>query len=117
MAIENTKIGGVSVSDVPANYKLSKLSLTFGIMSLVIFPIFSFPGLILGLAASAKEKPARKFYVPGILTSVISMILVLIVFILIRIVLHVFGLTFGDFKDIDHVMEVIADYLVSHSIL
>ena len=117
MAIENTKIGGVSVSEVPANYRLSKLSLTFGIMSLVVFPIFSFPGLILGLMANAKEKPARKFYVPGILTSVISMALILIVFILVRVILHVFGLSFSDFKDIDHCMEVIADYLVSHSIL
>ena len=115
MAINETKIGGVSPDDVPAHFKLSKLSLTFGIMALVIFPIFSVPGLILGLMAHAKEKPARKFYVPGIVTSLISIALVIIVFILVRVLLAIFGLSFSDFKDIDHVMEVIADFVVSHS--
>ena len=115
MAINETKIGGVSPSEVPVAYRLSRLSLTFGIMSQLLLPVFSVPGLILGILASAKETPARRFYMPGIITSIISILLVIIVFILVRVILSIFGLTFSDFKDIDHVLEVIADFVVSHS--
>ena len=115
MAVNDTKVGGVSPSEVPKQFRLSKLSLTFGIMSLLLLPIFAPPGLILGLMASTKEKPAKKFFVPGIVTSVISIGLVIITFILIRVILAIFGLGFADLSDIDHCMEVIADFIVAHS--
>ncbi|GEM_PF-6095729 len=115
MAITDTKIGGVSPSEVPESFKLSKLSLTFGIMSLVVLPVFSAPGLILGLLAAAKEKAARKFYIPGIVTSAISIGLVIICFVLFRVILAVFGLKITDLKDIQYCMEVIADFIVEHS--
>lgn len=115
MAINDTKIGGVSPSEVPESFKLSRLSLTFGIMSLVLLPVFSAPGLILGLLAAAKEKAAKKFYIPGIVTSAVSLGLVVICFILFRIVLAVFGLKITDLTDIQYCMEVIADFIVEHS--
>ncbi len=115
MAVNETKVGGVAPSDVPSHFKLSKLSLTFGIMSLLLLPIFAIPGLITGLLAGAREKQARRFYVPGIVTSAISLALLIIVFILFRIVLAVFGLSLSDLKDIEHCMQVIADFIVSHS--
>ena len=115
MAINDTKIGGVSPSEVPESFKLSRLSLTFGIMSLVPLPVFSAPGLILGLLAAAKEKVAKKFYIPGIVTSAVSLGLVVICFILFRIVLAVFGLKITDLTDIQYCMEVIADFIVEHS--
>lgn len=115
MAINDTKIGGVSPSEVPESIKLSRLSLTFGIMSLVLLPVFSAPGLILGLLAAAKEKAAKKFYIPGIVTSAVSLGLVVICFILFRIVLAVFGLKITDLTDIQYCMEVIADFIVEHS--
>ncbi|MCR4617533.1 MAG: hypothetical protein K5669_05035 [Lachnospiraceae bacterium] len=115
MAINDTKVGGVSPADVPKGYKLSKLSLTFGIMSLVLLPIFSVPGLILGIMAFVKEKEAKKFYVPGIVTSAVSVALVIIVFVLFRVILAVFGLTFKDLTDVQYCMEVIADFVVEHS--
>ena len=115
MAINDTKIGGVSPSEVPESFKLSRLSLTFGIMSLVLLPVFSAPGLILGLLAAAKEKAAKKFYIPGIVTSAVSLGLVVICFILFRIVLAVLGLKITDLTDIQYCMEVIADFIVEHS--
>ncbi|MBQ8139018.1 MAG: hypothetical protein IJ195_06135 [Lachnospiraceae bacterium] len=115
MAINDTKIGGVSPSEVPESFKLSRLSLTFGIMSLVLLPVFSAPGLILGLLAAAKEKAAKKFYIPGIVTSAVSLGLVVICLILFRIVLAVFGLKITDLTDIQYCMEVIADFIVEHS--
>ena len=115
MAVNDTKVGGVSPSEVPKQFKLSRLSLTFGIMSLLLLPIFAPPGLILGIMASAKEKPAKKFYVPGIVTSVISIGLVVITAVLVRVLLGIFGLGFADLLDIDHCMEVIADFIVAHS--
>ncbi len=115
MAINDTKVGGVSPSEVPSEYKISRLSLIFGIMSLLLLPIFSLPGLITGFLASKKEKAARRFYVPGIVTSAISLGLAIIVFILFRVILAVFGLGLSDLKDIDHCMQVIADFIVSHS--
>ncbi len=115
MAINDTKVGGVSVSEVPPQYKISKVSLTFGILSLLLLPIFSVPGLITGFLASRKEKPARRFYVPGIVTSAISLGLAIIVFILFRVLLAVFGLSLSDLKDLDHCMQVIADFVVAHT--
>lgn len=117
MDINNTGIGGVSPADVPKKYRLSRLSLTFGIMSLVLLPIFSLPGLITGLLASSKEKEAKKFFVPGIITSAVSIVLVVVCFALVRGLLAIFGLSFSNLKDLDHVMEVVADYLVAHSVL
>ncbi len=115
MAVNDTKVGGVSPSEVPKQYKLSKFSLTFGIMSLLLLPVFALPGLILGLMASVKEKAAKKFYVPGIVTSLVSIGLAVITFILIRVILGIFGLGFKDLLDINHCMEVIADFVVAHS--
>ena len=115
MSVNDTKIGGVSPSEVPSHFKLSKISLTFGIMSLLLLPVFALPGLIIGLMASAKEKPARRFYVPGIVTSIVSIALVILVFVLVRLLLAIFGLSFSDFKDIDYCMQVIADFYVSHT--
>lgn len=115
MAVNDTKIGGVSPSEVPSHFKLSRLSLTFGIMSLLLLPVFAVPGLITGLMASVREKAARRFYIPGIVTSAISIVLVIVVFVLVRLLLAIFGLSFSDLKDIDYCMQVIADFYVSHT--
>ncbi len=115
MAVNDTKIGGVSPSEVPSHFKLSRLSLTFGIMSLLLLPVFAVPGLIICLMASVREKAARRFYIPGIVTSAISIVLVIVVFVLVRLLLAIFGLSFSDLKDIDYCMQVIADFYVSHT--
>lgn len=106
MAINDTKIAGVSPSEVPQKYPLSKVSLTMGILSLCLLPILGLPGFICGLLAASKEKPAKKYYLPGIVTSLISFALVIIVGIVIRVILSALGLSFSDFSSIESIKSI-----------
>ena len=111
MGINDTKIGGVSPTDVPKQYKLSKACLIMGILSLCLLPIFSLPAIITGIIASTKEKAAKKFYTPGIITGVISLVLAIIFAILIRLLLGWLGLSFKDFSSIDAMQNINTDMI------